>query len=891
MNDPARLRQLNHLLEQALALPEHERQPWLRRLPLELQGLAPRLAAMLARAGIESDDFLQRPLEELLPPPDEHEDDSDAPGDIVGPYRLIRELGAGGMARVWLAVRNDGSLQRQVALKLPRQGWLPGRARRMALERDILAALEHPSIARLYEAGASEQGRPWLAMEYVDGRPIDQHCRDQALGVRARLQLVLQVMRAVAYAHERLTVHRDLKPNNILVTPQGQVRLLDFGVAKLLAAENVPSSPLTQAGSAAYTRDYASPEQIRGGPLTVGTDVYSMGVVLYELLTGERPYRLRHDSPAALEEAILGTEITPPSQRAPQPLAREMRGDLDKVLVKALKKDPAQRYANIDAFADDLQRVLDRRPVSARGDGFGYRLTRFVQRNTWPVAAGAALALAVAAGAAAALWQAQQAAVERDRALQRLARNEAVSEFLELMFTQGVPESQGQVVRQMLERSSAYVDQGYGSQPEHRAAMRLMLSIQYVNMAEPGKGLPLLTQARQLLHDSPDRDLRAQVDCAAAQAYSLAGRHAEAVAALQPWLDAPDLDHNIAAACLLRRAERAAASHDAVTMLNYSERALQRLRQARLPSLPLQATALGQRASALPMLGRGAEADQAYQQAMDTFAAIGREHTPDAVILRGNWASTQLSAGEVQRGLAQCELAMRLQAEHGGGQASTPLLANCALGSELLARNEEAHSRYQQVLVAVEAAGDLQSKVFALCGLASVATQQQQFERAQSLLDQAGAVIRSADFAPGHTTRLRQAMVQARLDIHRGRPQPARAALDGVIRVFEERRISSGPQAAAHRLRADAWRGAGDLVAAATDAREALRIAQSAQAGRPHSMQTGLAWLALARVQQAAGDIDGRLGSARQALAHLEAAAGREHPEALAARRLMGEGN
>src|SRR6185503_17585716 len=259
-SDTAHLQHMNTLLEQALELPESEREAWLQALPDEHRALAPLLRALLMRASVETDTFMRKPVGLAGDAFVDELEVSERAGDTVGPYRLLHPLGAGGMATVWLAARADGTLKRQVALKLPRTGWASGLAQRMARERDILAALEHPRIARLYDAGTTLEGRPWLAMERIDGVTIDQHCREQQLDVPARLRLFLQVADAVAHAHARLIVHRDLKPNNILVTPQGEVKLLDFGVAKLLEEDALPARDLTQQIGRPVTPDYASPE-------------------------------------------------------------------------------------------------------------------------------------------------------------------------------------------------------------------------------------------------------------------------------------------------------------------------------------------------------------------------------------------------------------------------------------------------------------------------------------------------------------------------------------------------------------------------------------------------------------------------------------------------------
>src|SRR5882672_2598287 len=283
------LAQVSRLLDDALELDAADRERWLAALPAEHAMLVPVLRAMLARDA-DSDHVLDQ-APRLREHNEEVEGQAVQAGAQVGPYRLIREIGRGGMGTVWLAERADGTLKRQIALKLPRMAWVSGLAERMRRERDILAVLEHPNIARLYDAGVDTQGRPYLALEYVKGEPIDRYCRAHQLTLAQRLQLFLQVARAVAHAHARLIVHRDLKPSNILVAADGTVRLLDFGIAKLLEGDTGPATDLTALVGRALTPDYASPEQIKGEPITVASDVYSLGVLLYELLTGERPGR------------------------------------------------------------------------------------------------------------------------------------------------------------------------------------------------------------------------------------------------------------------------------------------------------------------------------------------------------------------------------------------------------------------------------------------------------------------------------------------------------------------------------------------------------------------------------------------------------------------------
>lgn len=426
--------QIDALLDEALALPREQRADWLAQLSGPHAALRDTVARLLdAEAAAETDDFMQAPPPVRLPPSAGHPDDGEpTAGDRVGPYRLIEPLGRGGMGVVWLAERADGALQRQVALKLPRLAWRRTVAERLARERDILATLDHPHIARLLDAGADAAGRPFIALERVQGQRIDEHCRTRALPLRARLELLLQVAAAVAHAHAKLVVHRDLKPGNILVTPEGQVRLLDFGIAKLLEGELTQETALTRQAGAALTPDYASPEQIRGEPLSTASDIYSLAVVAYEVLAGVRPYRLKRGTAAELEEAIASAEPPLASSAAADPAAKKgLRGDLDAILNRALKKAPEARYASVDALAEDWRRHLRGDAVLARPDGWRYRSTRFLRRHWVPASASAAVVMALAAGTTVALWQAQRA---REQAADARAEAEAKTVFGEFMF-------------------------------------------------------------------------------------------------------------------------------------------------------------------------------------------------------------------------------------------------------------------------------------------------------------------------------------------------------------------------------------------------------------------------------------------------------------------------
>ena len=495
------------LLDTALELDSVEQRAWLEALPAEQARLSPMLKSLLqAHADVGTDDFMRAPATFALPT--EPTPRGLAAQSLVGPYRLLREIGQGGMASVWLADRPDGLLERQVALKLPHVSWgIASFAERMARERKILASLTHPNIARLYDAGVAADGRPFLALEYVDGQPIDAYVAAAGLAVRSRVELGVQVARAVAYAHAHLVVHRDLKPSNILIDAQGQAHLLDFGIAKLVEPQfgdmADEGSPLTLAAGRALTPDYASPEQIRGDAIGTASDVYSLGVVLFELLAGARPYRLKSGlGAAALAEAIARVEAPRASVAATDPtLKRQLTGDLDAILAKTLAKDPGERYATLDALADDLERHLRGEPVQARPASRWYLAERWVRRHK--IESAIALALVVAAlggayaqvlvlvalgvGAVVALSQRNRALRQAELARTALARAEQVKNFIASIFTQAVPRvGHGGAVTavDLMHAAARRVETDLSGQPEIAAELGALIGTSFNDLGD-----------------------------------------------------------------------------------------------------------------------------------------------------------------------------------------------------------------------------------------------------------------------------------------------------------------------------------------------------------------------------------------------------------------------
>jgi len=494
---------LSTLLDQALELPDEARARWIERLPAEHDAIRPRLRRLLCEAGpIDAGGFLQ-----TIPKVDsdaEHSvarasDAAPAP-ETIAPYRISRKLGEGGMGTVWLAHRTDVMVNRLVALKLPRSARLDVLfAERMAEEREILAALNHPNIARLYDAGIAVGGQPYLALEYVEGCPIDEYVRARQLPIRARLRLFLLVARALAHAHARLIVHRDLKPSNILVTDEGDVKLLDFGIAKLLDESGIAVAS-GEHSAHLLTPDYASPEQIAGQALGVATDVYSSGVILYELLTGVRPDTRRGAQP-----------LCPSAAASDRSSRRALRGELDAVVLKAIEKRPDDRYPTINAFADDIDRSLRNYPVLARPDSTWSRVAKGVVRNRLAVSATLAVLMATFAGAGLAAWQAHVALGEKARALE-------VRDFLVTVFRDASPYSAGGRALSAvdwLKQAKARIDRRLDDRPALRVELLNIVGSSLLNRQDPAAADAVLTQAieegsRRLGPDRPET-LRARV--------------------------------------------------------------------------------------------------------------------------------------------------------------------------------------------------------------------------------------------------------------------------------------------------------------------------------------------------------------------------------------------
>ena len=710
--------QLNRLLDEALDLPSDDVESWLAGLGPDEKRLQARARALLGlRPSVQASAFLES-LPPLSWPAAAGVDNSDAQlldammdvesaGAIVGPYRLLRPIGAGGMGTVWLAERADGLLQREVALKLPNCSWRPDLVARMGRERDILSTLEHPNIARLYDAGATPEGRPYLALEYVAGRSIGAYCKEEGLDVRARVRLFLQVLQAVAYAHGRLVVHRDLKPSNILVTHDGQVRLLDFGVAKLLDAGNDPQPGLTDLAGRPHTPEYASPEQIAGEPLSTASDIYSLGVVLYELLAGRRPFTIRRDSGRALETAILETDPAPPSASTTTASHRKiLRGDLDTIVLKTLKKRSVERYGTVDALGDDLHRWLDGRPVLARPDSARYRLSKFVRRHAIAVAAATVVVTSLAAFGVVSARQARVLAEQRRVAqIERDTAEQVVRVLIDLFQTINPsvrPDGDRMPVGEFLAGVQGRSIELLRSTPEVRARLQQVFGLIHQTRGQYGEArrtldAALAEQQRLLGADHPETLASLQ---ALAELAAVLGEDARARALLEDSLRRHIKvfgDRHERTATVLHALAPVVASTDMDEAGRLLTRAVE-IRRARLrPDDPKRAEALGSLGGYYAQRAEYERAREAYREALAVFPTPQARRHPKAITILNDFATLfgTLNQPAQAEGMQREAIDVGRQVLGADTLPVANLLNNLGVTLSNLGRHAEAESSYR----------------------------------------------------------------------------------------------------------------------------------------------------------------------------------------------------
>ncbi len=757
-------------------------------------------------------------------------------GRQIGPYRLERLLGRGGMGVVYLGRRVDESFDQQVAVKLLRPELAsPGLVRRFRTERQALANLRHPNIARLLDGGATEDRLPFLVMEYVDGAPIEEHCAARRLPLAARLALFTTVCSAVEEAHRNLIVHGDIKPANILVEAEGTVKLLDFGIAKLLEDSDEETRPLTS--SAGYaTLAFASPEQLTGGSITTATDVYALGVLLYRLLAGCHPYELAgatqveatrivcEVAPPLPSKAVLAAAESPPGTPEPRRLARALAGDLDQIVLKALRKEPARRYASVADLAADIERHLDGRPVRARADTVGYRLRRFVRRHRVAAAAATLVTFGLVGGLLAYAREARLARAEAAHAHVERAKAEQVRAFLGKMLSSADPASgagRRVTVAEVLDSASSRLAGDLAGQPEVEASLRETLGDTYLNLG---------------LSREAEREFRralalAGADSAAgrerlAQALSDQGRFTEAVPelarviALCGAMAKPNVDCVEALSLKMevlqnlgRGKEAAAVGREALALLERSfpddksqlaevlnnlgicygnqgdlreaeafhRRAVSAAVAAHGERHPSTADVIGNLAGVLDMQGRYAEAEPLYRRALELQEAIrGERHfafirtlTSYANLL---WLMKRSPEAEPVARRAQALALSALGAEH-----PQTAYAENTLGEVLLdngkAAEAEAHIRAALAARRKELPAGHWLIASAQSNLGAALLTQHRFREAEHELAESYATLAS-DRGPEHEKSLLTASRLAKLYAATGRPAEARRFRD-----------------------------------------------------------------------------------------------------------------
>jgi serine/threonine protein kinase len=876
-------KRLSPLLDEALDLAPAERARWIGSLGPEHDDLRATLQEiLLGRNLIETGDFM-RPLPALisaaLP------ELTIAAGDSIGPYRLIRELGAGGTAVVWLAERADGGLQRRVAIKFPHLGFIDrGLAARVTRERDILAGLEHPNIARLYDAGVDAKGRPYLVLEYIDGVPPDQYCEAHALTLRQRLELFLRIARTVGFAHARLIVHRDLKPNNILVVAGGDVRLLDFGVARLLSGEGSGALNQTQVGARVLTPAYAAPEQFTGQPITVATDVYSLGIVLFELLTARTPYSPARATLAAMEEAVLRDEPRLASRTVPAHDARAFRGDLDAVLAKALRKNPDERYASVEAFAADIERHLAGLPIAARPQSLGYVARKFARRHALPLSLTILVACALTASLGVAAWQWQQATQQRQVAIDRLASSQASDDFVSAILMERLQPGETVSFEELAARSEEMATEAGRNDVRTRIVATDFLANWYSANDFDTKAEALLTHTIDSLPAS-DARLGSLLRCRRALLWQYFGRGVAAREELTREIARTADDPATQSQCLTARAWLALALHDGPGALDYVLAAQKASRLAGVESAYYKAEILELIARAHALAHRSDLAQRAYRDALNVFADAGLQGSRAVTVVHRAWAAMALEVGNPRQAVEHMQTAIDIDkrlAPHVQESASTiATLARALIG---LGKLDAAAEQYD-LAARLAANRDGAATIAAIAiGQADIATARGQFAQAQSDLDAAATALHTGPLPAGHNVGARYLLAKASLSAARGDFTAAAAQSSGAIALYEQLDCCEGQRAFALALRAEILTKVGRLDEAAADATRAVEVAKIAQANEAFSLYTGRALRALALVRRAQGRERDASAAYEQAAEHLANTLGMAHPDTVQAR-------
>ena len=818
-------------------------------------------------------------------------------GTRIGAYTLESPVGSGGMGTVWRARRSDGGFEGVAAVKFVSLARLDRESReRFKREGTALARLSHPNVARLLDAGVSEAGQPYLVLDFVDGVRIDRCADEQQLGVEARLRLFLQTADAVAHAHANLVVHRDLKPSNILVDRSGQVKLLDFGIAKLIAERRDEDSPAAAATLAGFTPEYAAPEQVSGGDVTTATDVYALGVLLYTLLTGVHPAGAGVRSPADLIKAITDTEPPRPSEAVSDVRSRRrLRGDLDTIVGKALKKSPTARYVSVSAMAEDVRRHLRHEPIGARPDTLAYRAATFARRH-WKGVAAAVVVVSVLSVAAIGLWvQGRQSARDRDFALQQLARAEATIDLNEFLLTDAAPQGQPFTAGDLLARAEALLNR-HPVDPPDAPTVESLISVgnQFQSQDEDGNARRVLSRAFDLAQKLPASlvTTRAVAGCALAntlargdlddlhRAQALVAESLRIIPEGRPFaLDRARCERS--AAVVARHAGDGAADVAHVT----ASRRL--LHESGLGSPIALLSADLAVATAYRAAGRMADADEAFRVGFEQMRALGREHTEQAGTLLNDWGLTLWMLGRPMEADGAFQQALQISRADGtDGSVSPMLLLNAARPVLELGRVDDALALAARATAEATRLDDQVVQLQALLFTASAHRERGDLDRAAALYDQGGRQLRER-LPPGHDAFASLALQQSRVALARGALSDALVLASDAVAKAEANPSAVNLLSQALHCRAEVELAGGRYEPAVADARRAVEVeARRAAPGRPSS-RLGRIQLVLGDALRAASDNAGARDALETAVIQLSATVGAEHRDVRRAQELL----
>ncbi len=906
---PDQWQALSPHLDEALDMTEEERSTWLSAMQTENPALAQQLEILLDEHRLLSaKGFLDKRSIELP-------GTASPAGEILGVYKLISQIGQGGMGTVWLAERNDGRFERRVAVKFLNVALMgKGGGERFKREGSIVGRLRHPNIAELIDAGVSQGGQPYLVLEYIEGDRIDRYCDQHKLDVGARIRLFLDVLRAVAHAHSNLIVHRDLKPPNILVRTDGQAKLLDFGIAKLLEGDGqAGESLLTLEAGRAMTPEYAAPEQLKGKEVTTATDVYALGVLLYVLLTGHHPAGPGPHTPASLVKALLDTEPTRPSDvvalsqgegkaadvnaakrsTTPDKLSRRLRGDLDTIVAKALKKEPTERYSSVTDLADDLRRHLKFQTIGARPDTIAYRGTKFVRRNRTVVALATLAIVATASGLVSTLIQARAARAQRDFALHQLSRAEAINDLNEFLLSDAAPSGKPFTVNDLLGRAEHIVERQQDKRDPQRIEVLISLGRQYNVLDEQAKSRQLLGEAYDLSRGLTDRPIRARASCALASALALAGEHAKAESLFQEGLR--ELGNNPQFSldkmnCLLRGNEVASERGDLREGLARLQAAGRELKQSPSKSDLQESQFLMELAESYRLAGRYGDANASFEQALAQLTALGRDDTQTAVTLFNNWGITLGLAGRPLDSARVLRRAVDISSTGQNEDAVSPtLLVNYARTLRDLHQLNEAADYAERGYTKAQEAGAKVVIGQSLLLRALIYADQGELSRASAMLDQVEPLLRRG-LPAGHIAFGSLASVRAIIAQARGELPVALKFSDEAVAVAEAAsksgRLGGDYLPVFLARRSGVKLQLGQPGQAEADATRSLSLLQASSQAGTLSSTLGRGYLALGRALQAHGKPEEARNAFRSAAENLQDSLGADHPETRSARQL-----